>query len=77
MMKKLSLILLLVVALFACKKNSNPLPSPIITGFDMVASDTTIAMGNTINFAPKTNNNEGNGYLWQLNDKSVATTANY
>ncbi|MEG1664353.1 MAG: DUF5074 domain-containing protein [Mucinivorans sp.] len=76
-MKKLSLILLLVVALFACKKNSNPLPSPIITGFDMVASDTTIAMGNTINFAPKTNNNEGNGYLWQLNDKSVATTANY
>lgn len=78
MFKMRKLILpLLALALIACRKDNTPPPSPVITDFGVVAQDTTIAIGQKIEFAPKINTNEISAHVWQLDEHGVGNSATY
>lgn len=74
---KTALFILAIISLGSCKDKGTPLVTPQITGWGVTATDTTIAIGAKIDFAPKTTAIEGNSYSWEVAQTQVATTLDY
>lgn len=78
MKKKLLLALFALTSIVACNTQSQTPPeAPSIKDFGIAATDTTIALGAKIDFAPRVSPGEQNTHIWMVDDKSVGQNQTY